>query len=139
MLELTAFLKAINSLESLIEKTEDRDLLRNFDPVLINGLKAGVIRNFEFTYELSWKYIKRWLEDNFGSSLVDGVSRRQLFRLAFENLLIEDVDLWMDFHISRNRTSHTYNFETAEDVYKQVLLFLPECKKLYKILESKND
>ncbi|MDR1086879.1 MAG: nucleotidyltransferase substrate binding protein [Endomicrobium sp.] len=25
---------------------------------------AGVVQNFEFTYELSWKYVQRYLEIN---------------------------------------------------------------------------
>jgi len=139
MLDLQSFEKAINSLERLILKTENKEIMGDLDEVIVYGLTAGVIQNFEFTYEIAWKYIKRWLETNIGSSIVDGVSRRQLFRLAIENHLIDDVDIWMDYHIARNKTSHTYNLDTAEEVYKTAIIFLGDVKLLYEKLESKND
>jgi nucleotidyltransferase substrate binding protein (TIGR01987 family) len=139
MLELGNFKKAIDSLENLLKETENKEFMENLNPVIYNGLIAGVIQNFEFTYELSWKYMKRWLENNIGNSEVDGVSRRQLFRLAIENKLIDDVDIWMDFHVARNRTSHTYDFDTAEKVYEVSKEFLIEVKKLLKEIEIRND
>jgi nucleotidyltransferase substrate binding protein (TIGR01987 family) len=138
-LELGNFKKAINSLEALLKETENKEFMNNLNEVVYNGLIAGVIQNFEFTYELSWKYMKRWLENNIGSSEVDGVSRRQLFRLAIENKLIDDIDIWMDFHVARNRTSHTYDFDTAEKVYEVAKEFLVEVKKLYRQIELKNE
>lgn len=139
MLDLKSFEKAIQSLEKLSLRTEDKEFMMTLDEVVNYGLIAGVIQNFEFTYEIAWKYIKRWLEANIGSTVVDGVSRRQLFRLAIENHLIDDVDIWMDYHISRNRTFHTYNLDTAEEVYKTAIEFLKDVKILYKRLEMKND
>ena len=139
MLELENFKKAINSLENLLKETENQGFMDSLNPIVYNGLIAGVIQNFEFTYELSWKYMKRWIENNIGSSEVDGVSRRQLFRLAIENKLIDDVDVWMDFHVARNRTSHTYDFDTAEKVYEVAKEFIVEVKKLYEEIEKKND
>ena len=52
--------------------------------------------------------MKRWLEENVGSASVDGVPRRELFRLAAESRLIADLPRWMEFHQARNQTSHTY-------------------------------
>ncbi len=139
MLELESLKKAIVSLEELLKRTEDKEYMSNFDKIAVNGLRAGVIQNFEFTYELAWKYMKRWLENNIGATAVDGVSRRQLFRFGAENHLIYDVDTWMDFHLARNKTSHTYNLDTADEVYEAAVEFLAEVKKLYRNLEARND
>ena len=49
---------------------------------LIYTIAAGVIQNFAFTYELCWKFMKRWIEENVNSEIVDGVTRRELFRKA---------------------------------------------------------
>lgn len=139
MLEMDSLRKAIISLEELLQQTENKELMVTLSDVIKRGLIAGVIQNFEFTYELSWKFIKRWLEQNFGSTEVDGVSRRQLFRLALENKLIEDIEVWMEYHYARNRTSHTYNRVTAEEVYEISLEFLNDAKKLLIQIEERND
>ena len=60
----------------------------------------------------------RWLNTHIGAGIADGVTRRQLFRLAAENRLIADVDLWMQHHEARNATSHIYDEEKAAQVYQ---------------------
>jgi nucleotidyltransferase substrate binding protein (TIGR01987 family) len=101
--------------------------------------KAGVIQNFKISYELSWKFIKRWLEVNEGQEIVDGVTRRELYRIAFENRLIENVEEWMNFHSTRNITSHSYDAEVANNAYETAVHFLPFAKKLLERLTLKND
>ncbi len=117
------------------------------DPVFMNSLNAsqrkliiaGVIQNFEFSYELSWKFIKRWLNNNVGSTYTDGVTRRELFRLAAQHQLIDDVDQWMIFHAARNQTSHTYNEAIAMEIFETSQQFVHTLKSLVEILQLKND
>jgi nucleotidyltransferase substrate binding protein (TIGR01987 family) len=103
----------------------------------IEGLRAGLIQAFEFTYELSWKYMKRWLEVNRSREAVSGIPQRELFRLAAENTLITDVTKWFDFHKERNRTSHIYDEEVAEEVQNSALDFLPYAKDFLSRLEQR--
>jgi nucleotidyltransferase substrate binding protein (TIGR01987 family) len=103
----------------------------------IEGLRAGLIQAFEFTYELSWKYMKRWLEINRSREAVSGIPQRELFRLAAENTLITDVTKWFDFHKERNRTSHIYDEEVAEEVHNSALEFLPYAKDFLSRLEQR--
>lgn len=139
MLDLTSFQKALANLEKLVIAVNNLELTQHLNETLQDGLKAGVVQNFEVTYEVSWKFIKRWLEQNIGNSYVDGVSRRELFRLASESLLITDVDKWMIYHKGRNETSHTYDALTAEDVYQLAMEFVHDAKQLLMNLEEKND
>ena len=76
--------------------------------------RAGVIQTFEFTYELCWKFMKRWLAENISPMAVDGIPRKELFRLAAESRLIADFNAWNDHHRARTLTSHTYDQRTAE-------------------------
>lgn len=138
-LELEPLKKAIASLKGVLERANDDDLMSSLDDVTRYGLKSGVIQNFEFTYELCWKFIKRWLEENLGSTYVDGVSRRELFRIAAENRLIDDVDLWMDYHHARNQTSHTYDEAKAQKVFETANKFIQDAERLYAIIETRND
>jgi len=102
-------------------------------------IEAGVIQNFEFTYELCWKFMKRWISENVNPEILDGVTRRELFRISAENKLIDDINKWMEFHKARNSTSHIYDSEVAEEVFIEAMEFLPYAKEFFIILEQKND
>jgi len=137
-LNLDSLKKSIESLERAIQASNDVSILE-LPQNIQETTRAGVIQNFEVCYEQSWKMMKRWIEVNIGSVYVDGVSRRELFRLAFENRLINDVDRWMDFHKSRNETSHTYDQGTAEEVFSNAELFAHDAKFLFQAIEARND
>ncbi len=54
-----------------------------------------------------------------GNSNVGG--SRDATREAFQLQLISNGDKWMDMIGSRNKTSHTYNEETANEIYSKIL------------------
>lgn len=135
---LTNFLKAIEALERSLKANEDARHLA-LSSEIIESIRAGVIQNFEVCYEQAWKMMKRWIENHIGSNYVDGVTRRELFRVAAENRLITDVELWMGFHSSRNETSHTYDQATANEVFSDAKPFLAEVKSLFDTIQSRND
>lgn len=139
LLELESLQKAIKSLEAVLEKATDEELISRIDDITIYAIKAGAIQNFEFTYELCWKFMKRWLENTLGNTYVDGVSRRELYRIAAEHQLINDVDQWMVYHKARNITSHTYNEDRAEEVFQIARIFVADAKKLLHQIEAHND
>lgn len=139
MLELSGLKKAISSLERALKVAHNVEKMNALDVDQRNTIKAGVIQNFEFTYELCWKFMKRWLEANLGGAYVDGVTRRELFRLGAEHRLIQDVDLWMDYHKARNQTAHTYNEKTAEEVFAAATKFIHDAKWFLEAIEERND
>jgi len=139
MLDLSSLRKAVESLDNSLAVARDRDFISGLSATQKDTIRAGVIQNFEFTYELCWKFMKRWLEMNLGSAYAEGLARRQLFRLSAENKLIGDIDKWMEYHDARNETSHTYDENTAEDVFAAAVEFLDDARKLFKALEARND
>lgn len=138
-LDISSLQKAVTSLAKALQITADKMLREKPDEDEIALMKAGVIQNFEFTYELCWKFMKRWIEINISAEIVDGVTRRELFRLAAENRLIVDVDEWMEFHRARNISSHTYEKEIAEEVYQISKALLLASGDLLARLENRND
>ena len=94
--------------------------------------KQGMIQAFEYTHELAWTTLKDFLEfkgqrDIYGS--------KDASRKAFQLNIVEDGECWMDMIQSRNKTSHTYNKETAEEIVAAVttsyyMLFLNLEEKL---------
>jgi nucleotidyltransferase substrate binding protein (TIGR01987 family) len=137
--ELSQLEKAILSLEQLHARVSDKAFIAAQDEVIRLGLQAGLIQNFEFTYELCWKAIKRWLENNVNPEAVDGVTRRELFRLAAENRLIEDVDEWMVYHAARNQTAHLYDSALAEETISLMADCFRAAQRLLNNLKARND
>ena len=137
--DLSHLEKAIASLEQLHSRVSDEAFMATQDRVIRLGLQAGLIQNFEFTYELCWKAIKRWLENNFNPEAVDGVTRRELFRLAAENRLIEDVEEWMIYTAARNQSSHQYDSALAEETISLMADFVRAAQRLLNNLKARND
>lgn len=94
--------------------------------------EKGLIKSFEFTYEMAWNTIKDYYE-NEGD--VDIQGSRSAIRLAFKRGLIENGQLWMDMIKSRIKTVHTYNKETADEIAEKIIKhYYPEFITLHKKL-----
>ncbi len=139
MLILSSLGQSLDSLNRAIKVYQE--LLDENEPGsdLMLTLRAGVIQNFEFTYDQSWKLMKRWLDVHVEAHLADGVTRRGLFRLAAESRLIDDVEKWMEFHQARNLSSHTYSAVMADEVLKYALQFERFARELLGRFEERNE
>jgi nucleotidyltransferase substrate binding protein (TIGR01987 family) len=132
-LDLTSIQNAVKSLEQAVTFAASSTAAK--DSVERQVIMAGVIQNFEFTFELCWKFMQRSLETNFGQN-IDVKTRRDLFRLAAEHNLIEDAMAWVKFSEARNKTSHIYDQGIAAEVFEKAKEFLPAAKNLLNKLEE---
>jgi nucleotidyltransferase substrate binding protein (TIGR01987 family) len=132
-LKLTKLQNAVQALDDAIEIYNE-----NTDERLTKVLRSGVIHNFETAYEVSWKYMKRWLEINVKPDIVVGVIRKEFYRIASENGLIANPLIWLEFHLRRNQTSHIYLEVVAQEVLNAAFEFLPCAKELLQNLEASN-
>lgn len=80
--------------------------------------EQGLIKAFEYTYELAWLTLKDFL--NF-QGYIDIYGSRDTLRKAYELGLIQNGQNWMDMLESRNKTSHTYNEETAAEISQAIM------------------
>ena len=138
-LELEHLRDSVQALADLAEASENSERMALLNEVEQNGIRAGVIQNFEVTYELSRKLLMRWLEVNRGSDAIDRLTARDVYRVAVESGLIADAELWFSYHQSRNATSHTYDRGEAERVYRAALSFVHDAHLLLETLEARND
>ena len=111
--------KALVQLTKFIEKGELSELE-----------EQGIIKAFEYTYELAWNVIKDYYEEQ-GEVSIQG--SRDALRLAFQRGLITDGNNWMNMIKSRIASVHTYNLEVAQqinqdihDIYFQLFIELKE-------------
>ena len=79
--------------------------------------EQGLIKAFEYTYELSWKTLQDLLNDK---GYIDVVGPKPVIELSFQDGYIIDGKGWMRMHVSRNLTSHTYDEETAEEIIESI-------------------
>lgn len=138
-LDLTSLKKAISSLKKALNVATSKkmDALGEDEQEVI---KAGVIQNFEFTYELCWKFIQRWIRKNRAPEDADYPrTRKELFRMAARHTLIEDPLPWFDYGDARNMTAHTYDEDKAQVVYEAAIRFVSDAQYLLGRLEAMND
>lgn len=71
--------------------------------------KSGLVQQFEFCFELSWKTLKNYLENE--GIIAD--TPREIIKQAFAVNILSDVTIWMDALEKRDLLSHVYDEETA--------------------------
>ena len=100
--------KALSQLKEFIDLGE----LSKFE-------KQGLIKSFEYTYELGWNTMKDYIIYQ-GNPDIGG--SRDAIREGFKMCIITDGEGWMDMLKSRNRTSHTYDEDTAQEIIDAIII-----------------
>ena len=102
-------------------------------------IRDGLIQRFEFTYELSYRMLSRYLK-------VIAASPDEIERMPFadlirtgnaQGLLRSDWPAWRRFREMRTRTSHTYDNKVASQVAAAIPAFLEEAEHLYAELQRR--
>ena len=97
--------------------------------------KAGIIQFFEMSFELSWKVLKDYLEEQ---GFEDVISPRAAIKQAFEIGIIENGHGWLELLQDRNLTAHTYDEEKANEMEQLIHKnYFPLLKKLQLFFETK--
>lgn len=114
---LEDFKKALDRFAEAMEEVHQTDIE-----------KAGCIQYFEFTFEISWKAIKSVAG---GMGLNECLSPKAALKCAYSQGWINDENLWLDMLACRNRMSHTYETDSALEVYRKLVSFVPAFKDLH--------
>jgi nucleotidyltransferase substrate binding protein (TIGR01987 family) len=95
-------------------------------------IRDGLIQRFEFTYEISHKMLKRYLEATSANpAQFDDMSFQDLIRSGNEqSLLMGSWPNWKRYRDMRAKTSHTYDEAVALEVVSGILEFLSEARHL---------
>ncbi len=108
---LSSFSRAFVQLRAGVDLAKERGLT--------DLERQGLIQAFEFTHELAWKVMKDFLVEHGVVEPIYG--SKDATRAAFSADLIDRPETWMEMIASRNRTSHTYNEETAVEIEGLIL------------------
>ena len=93
-------------------------------PALNQREEQGLIKPFEYTFELAWNTMRDLLRSQGDASLLGS---RDTLREAFRLGLISDGEAWMLMIQDRNLTSHTYNRSTAEAICQSITITYLAC------------
>lgn len=103
-----------------------KEVLRK-EKTIIN--RDAAIKRFEFTSELAWKLIQKFLR----KQEIVCRSPKECMEEAFKFGLIKDDPKWLEMIQDRNLTAHTYDEKTAEEIYHR----LPKYLNLFDSLKEK--
>lgn len=78
--------------------------------------KDGVIQRFEFTYELAWKTLQDYFDEQ-GQTDIKGP--KKVIQQAFQDGLIVD-EAWSDLIVDRNTMSHQYDGNASETIFEKI-------------------
>lgn len=109
------FERAVKRLDDVLKQKKDE------------FMRDSAIQRFEFTFDISWKAVKTYLEEKHG---VACASPKKCFQEAYRQGLIGKDDFWATLTDVRNETAHTYNEETAERIYALLPQALVRFKEL---------
>jgi nucleotidyltransferase substrate binding protein (TIGR01987 family) len=114
--------KALQALKQMLDRPMQDD----------RGNIDAAIQRFEFTIELFWKLLKRIL----ASKGLDVIYPKDVLQQAYKGSLIDNEQLWIAMLRDRNLTSHTYNEELADQIFKNLYTYYPELKKTFEQLKA---
>lgn len=80
--------------------------------------QEGIIQRFEYSYELAWKTMKDYLEEN--GVIITPVTPRNVIKEAFAAGMIDNGQVWIDMMLHRNLLAHTYDFSKFKEVLEAV-------------------
>ncbi|MCF8303942.1 MAG: nucleotidyltransferase substrate binding protein [Bacteroidales bacterium] len=95
--------------------------------------KEGLIQRFEYTYELAWKTIKDYLENQ----QVEAGFPRDVIKQAFKYNVIDNGEVWFNMHNQRNLLTHTYDEENFNKALQLIRFnYYEHLEKLYNYLKN---
>jgi nucleotidyltransferase substrate binding protein (TIGR01987 family) len=129
-LDIEPLKKAILSLKAGMAESArqpDNDVVRD-----------GCIQRFEFTYEVSHKMLRRFLEATSADPVgIDALSFQDLIRTGSERgLLKSDWSSWREFRRARSITSPIYDEAKAREVFAAIPEFIDEADHLHERLAA---
>ncbi|MBN2689437.1 MAG: nucleotidyltransferase substrate binding protein [Gammaproteobacteria bacterium] len=138
MLDFSSLKKAVAAMNDAVANANDESFMQGLTETQQNIIRAGVIQNFEFTYELCWKMMQRWIKLNISPEDANPRNKRDLFRIAARYNLLNNPDEWFEYNEARNMTSHTYDEDNAEYVFTIAVKFIDSAKELLQELQVRN-
>jgi nucleotidyltransferase substrate binding protein (TIGR01987 family) len=129
--DLASFEKVLTSLKEGIKKFQE-DESDKF-------IRDSVIQRFEYTYEVAYKMLRRFLQlSEHSEASIDEFVFADIIRTANEkSLLLGSLENWLEYRHMRNITSHSYDEAKAAAIASIAPQFDKEAEFLLNKLKEK--
>ena len=129
-LSVTALEKVLKTLAQVLDDL-DADTEKCY-------IRDASIQRFEYSYELTLKMLRRHLEniaDNPGD--VKAYSFQEVIRQGYNKGVLENSwDVWKEYRIYRNKTSHGYDKSVAKELVSNIPKFFKEAQYFLERLKA---
>ena len=136
-LELDHLRESCETLAKLLEVSND-SRMEQLGEVVEKGVRAGIVQYFELTRELAEQTIREQLQPDEIIPKSKRISFACLMCEAEKAGLIQSADAYTYYKFLRNKTTHYYNCELAEDAVADMPKFLNHVRFLIKELTRRN-
>jgi nucleotidyltransferase substrate binding protein (TIGR01987 family) len=106
------------SLENLLNAQQTLERFIDL-PITNDRDRAGIIQAFEYTFELAWKTLQKYSQEN--GIQVNGPKMSLKEGLKFRFISLNDEDKWLQMLEDRNLTSHAYKEDVAKAVVNRII------------------
>jgi nucleotidyltransferase substrate binding protein (TIGR01987 family) len=126
----------ISSLEDALQQLQEghklaKNAFAENNDTYFRHFRAASIQEFEFSFELSVKMMKKFCElEILENNELNFESYRDVIRSATEIGILESPKNWFDYRKMRNTTSHTYNKSKAQIIFDELEGFIKDVEIL---------
>lgn len=112
---------ALEALGQAIKRLKEAYCKTSVKPEEAEIYRDAAIQRFEFTVELFWKVLKKFLR----YEKLEANTPREVLRKSYIAQIIEDEEKWLKMMSDMDMASHTYNETLAQEIFTRIELYLP--------------
>lgn len=92
------------------------------DEIELDTVKSGQIQKFEYTIELTWKFLKSYLRKEKG---IDAQGPKDVFRdfARFNYFKVDEIETFIEMIDNRNKIAHEYKDYIMAVIYPKLSEF----------------
>lgn len=137
MIEYEKLKKSLKHLEVQYQNYLIMDERKNLTLLDKEGISESVIQRFETCYDTLWKHLKKYLEEELGLPEVPN-SPKPIFKLAYENMIIKNIENWLIYANARIDTAHDYSENKFKSTLEKTGDFIQDAIAIYETMTKKN-
>lgn len=111
---------------------------KNQDEKLFDIIADSCVKRFEYTIEIAWKIMKKYLKLEYGKEDKE-LTINNIFRFTAGYEMIDGWERWKEYYAQRNNSAHENNIKKSREILKFIPAFIKDTDILIKNLGKNID